>query len=279
MRTENWKLENRDCHQVWRFRHSAYSYRQGPVNGGDITRKHRQRRVMSIFNFPVLVASLAVCLSLLALSARISAQTIADKTVATVSNGARATPDLITYSDLIWQLALEPNRPFSDRPTSQDLNQTLTLLEKQVLILQEARKLPIAETAEGQKDFEKTVADMLNELVREFGTRARLEERMTRVGLTSAQLDSILRDRATVDRYLEFRFRAFAFVTPAEISERYQKLYRRTPNSRTIVPTLEEVHDRLELELKNEKIEAEIDDFADRLRDQPGTEIVVLNPV
>ncbi len=209
----------------------------------------------------------------------LTAQTVVDKTVATVTNGSQSAPDLITYSDLTWQLALEPARAPTDHPSSTDLNQALKTLEDQLLILQEARKLPIAETAEGQKDFETAVKTMRDELVRLFGSRARLEDRMARVGLTSEQLDAILRDRVTIERYLDFRFRAFAIATPKEISDRYQKLYAAARNSGKIVPTLDEARDRLEEEVKNEKIAVEIDNFVDSLRDQPGTEIVVLNPV
>ena len=102
---------------------------------------------------------------------------------------------------------------------------------------------------------------------------------MSRVGLTSEQLDSILRDRVMVDQYLDFRFRAFVVVTQKEISDRYDRTYARLRNSGRIVPTLEEVRSRLEHDLTEEKIESEIDKFVDNLREQPGTEIVVLNPV
>ena len=46
-----------------------------------------------------------------------------------------------------------------------------------------------------------------------FGSRALCEERMARVGLTSEQLNAILRDRVTIERYLDFRFRAFVLVS------------------------------------------------------------------
>src|SRR5437764_1330203 len=76
----------------------------------------------SFCNFQFSIASLfALCSLLLALCSAASAQTIADRMVATVTNGSRATPDLITYSDLVWQLALEPGAPFSDRPNSDQL--------------------------------------------------------------------------------------------------------------------------------------------------------------
>ena len=102
---------------------------------------------------------------------------------------------------------------------------------------------------------------------------------MTRVGLTSEQLNAILRDRLMVEDYLDFRFRAFVLVTPKEISDRYNRDYARRRNSGGIIETLEKVRDKIEEELKVEKEAEQIDKFVDSLREQPGTEIVILNPV
>ena len=206
----------------------------------------------------------------------VRAQTVTDKMVASVTNGARATPDLITYSDLVWQLALEPNRPLVDRPASADLNHALRLLEDQLLILQEARKLPTAET---DKALDAEVTKQRDQLAQAFGSAALLQERMSRVGLSSEQLDAILRDRLTVEKYLDFRFRAFVLINPKEITDRYNQEYARLRNSGRIVPTLEQVRNRIEQELTEEKIASEIDAFVDSLREQPGTEIVVISPV
>jgi len=206
-------------------------------------------------------------------------QTVADKMVSTVTNGSRATPDLITYSDLVWQLALEPGTPFAEKPSSANLNRALRLVQDQILILQEARKLPSADSTDALSARDKEVQIRRDELAQAFGSAARLQERMTRVGLSSEQLDLILRDRVAVDQYLDFRFRAFAVITPKEISDRYNDTYGRQRNTGRIVPTLEEVRTRIEQELTEEKIEAEIDKFIENLREQPGTEIVVLNPV
>ena len=68
-----------------------------------------------------------------------TAQKVVDKMVATVNAGVRT--DLITYSDLLWQLSLQP-RSLLDNPTSEDLNRALRLLIDQRLILQEAEKIP-----------------------------------------------------------------------------------------------------------------------------------------
>jgi hypothetical protein len=224
----------------------------------------------------------AFCLLLSAfcfLPSAASAQTVADKMVASVTNGSRATPDLISYSDLVWQLALGTDRPFNEKPTSEDLNHALRLLEDQLLILQEARKLPLADTEQGRQDFDKAVAQKLTELTQAFGSRTKLEERMIRVGLTSDQLNAILRDRVTMEKYLEFRFRAFVLIGPTEITDRYNQEYARLRNSGRIVPTLDQARSQIEQELTDEKIASEIDTFVDSLREQPGTEIVIISPV
>ena len=207
------------------------------------------------------------------------AQTIADKAVASVTNGSRATPDLITYSDLVWQLALEPATPFAEKPSSENLNRALRLLEDQVLVVQEARKLPSADTPEARKDRDEEVKKRRDELAKLMGSAAHLQERMTRVGLTGEQLDSILRDRVLMDKYFDFRFRAFVVIADKDLTDRYNETYARARNGGRIVPTFEEVRSRIYDELRNAKIAAEIDAFVDNLREQPGTEIVILSRV
>jgi len=208
-----------------------------------------------------------------------SAQAVVDKMVASVTNGSRATPDLITYSDLVWQLALEPNRPSTDRPGSEGLKHALRVLEDQLLILQEARRLPVADTDKARQEFDDAVKKKRDELAQAFGSRTKLEERMIRVGLTSDHLDAILRDRVTVEKYLDFRFRAFVLISLKEITDRYNQEYARLRNSGRIVPTLDQARSRIEQALIEEKIASEIDTFVDSLREQPGTEIVIISPV
>ena len=243
-------------------------------------RKERTKRSrLSMLLLLTAHCSLLTFLAHCSLLTAIQAQTVADKTVASVTNGARATPDLITYSDLVWQLALEPGTPFSEKPASEQLNKALHTLEDQLLILQEARKLPAADTPEAQQEFEAVVKKRRDELVQAFGSRARLEERMTRVGLSSEQLDSILRDRVTIEKYLDFRFRAFVLISTKEITDRYNQETAPLRNSGRIVPTLDQERNRIERDLTEEKIASEIDTFVDGLREQPGTEIVILSPV
>src|SRR5882724_9307329 len=113
----------------------------------------------------------------------VAAQQVVDKMVATINAGART--DLITYSDLMWQLALEPNTPL-DNPTSADLNRALRLVIDQRLILQEAEKLPtIAPTAQEIKDEREEYSKL-------FSSETQFQQPVLRVGLTSEKLNEIL---------------------------------------------------------------------------------------
>ena len=103
-----------------------------------------------------------------------SAQQVVDKMVATVNAGVRT--DLITYSDLMWQLSLQPNTVL-DNPTSEDLNRALRLLIDQRLILQEAEKIPTIVPTQ------KEVSDARDELARQFASLPEFQQRLLRVGL------------------------------------------------------------------------------------------------
>ena len=58
-----------------------------------------------------------IVLTLVFFSAKIEAQQMVDKTVATVSDSIRT--ELITYSDLLWQLAMQPGASL-DPPNSDE---------------------------------------------------------------------------------------------------------------------------------------------------------------
>ena len=205
-----------------------------------------------------------------------SAQQVIDKMVATVNAGVL--PEcrkicLVTYSDLLWQLALQPNTPL-DNPSSADLNRALHLLTDQRLILQEAEKLPsIAPTSD-------EVTSARNELVKLFPSQSEFQQRLQQVGLTADKLNEILEQRVRIDKYLDFRFRNFVVITQKEVADYYKDAYvprlrARAPGQ--VVPTLEEVRAEIEKTLTEAKIESDMDAFLDTARER--AEIVILNPV
>lgn len=200
-----------------------------------------------------------------------AAQQVVDKMVATVNAGVRT--ELITYSDLLWQLALQPDTPL-DNPGSEELNRTLRLLIDQRLILQEAEKLPTIVPTPAE------IAGARAELARHFSSEPVFRERLQRVGLTSEKLDEIIEQRLKMEKYLDFRFRNFVVISQKEIADYYRDVYVprfKARNSGRIVPPLEQVRDEIEKTLMEAKIESDTDAFIDTLRER--AEIVTLNPV
>ena len=211
--------------------------------------------------------------SLLTGSAR--AQQVVDKMVATVNSGTQAECRLclITYSDLLWQLALQPKTPLVN-PSSDELNRALGLLIDQRLILEEAEKLPSIEPTVDE------VKAARSELVQTFPSLAEFQLRLQRVGLTAERLNQLLEQRVRIEKYLDFRFRNFVVITQTEISDYYKDVY--VPRLRTrapgqIVPTLENARSEIEKTLTEAKIESDMDAFLDNARER--AEIVMLNPV
>ncbi len=183
---------------------------------------------------------------------------IADRLVVTVNNEA------ITYSDLLWQLALQPQTPLV-RPRSEDLNQVLERVIDQRLIAQEAGKLPSIRPTDDETDA------ALAELIRSFPSPADFYARVQSVGLTPEALRDIVRARVAIDKFLDFRFRSFTVVTSGEITDYYRDVF--TPRyAGQIVPTLDAARAGIEQELVERKVSTDIDAF---LQDARGSAEIV----
>ena len=192
---------------------------------------------------------------------------VVDKVVATV-NGK-----LITYTDLLWQLALEPGTPL-DSPRQEDLERALDLVIDQRLIYQEAEKLPHIH-AEDAKALEAALA----EFVRRFPSQAEFQRRVARVGLTAEKLREIVRERVEIEKYVSFRFRSFTVVSPQEIESHYRAVYvprfrQRTPGR--IVPKLDEARAEIERTLTEDKIASDLAKYFEEAR--AGAEVVIISP-
>ncbi|HWW76404.1 MAG TPA: SurA N-terminal domain-containing protein [Pyrinomonadaceae bacterium] len=181
---------------------------------------------------------------------------VVDRMMATV-NGL-----LITYSDLLWQLALQPGTPV-DSPRKEDLAAALERLIDQRLVLQEAEKLPHVHANE------KEIDEALSDLVKRFPSQAEFQQRMSRVGLTAGQLREIVHDRLDMEKYLDFRFRSFTVVTPQEVESYYREVYvprLRKQSPGRIVPKLEEVRDEIGKRMMEDKVASDTAEFLDEAR-------------
>ena len=182
---------------------------------------------------------------------------VVDRMVAIVNDA-----ELITYSDLLWQLALQPNVPI-DSPRREDLRRALELVIDQRLVVQEAEKLPHVHATE--EEMKKAEAELVNR----FPSQAEFQRRLERVGLTAAQLREIIHERIDMEKYLDFRFRSFTVVTPQEVEAFYKDVYvprHRRTRPGVVVPELKAVYDALQSELIERKIESDTDNFLEEAR-------------
>lgn len=203
-----------------------------------------------------------------------NSQKIVDKTVATVSDGVRT--ELITYSDLVWQLALNPNVPI-DPPNSDDLNRALQIILNQRLIALEAERLP--REPPQKEEIENKIKDVLAL----FPSSAEFVKRLNAVGFDSISdenFQSLMRQRVSIEKYIDFRFRSFVVITPEDEKNYYRNEFTdqfRRQNPGLLLPKFEEVQERINLILTERKVEIDIEKFLDNAESR--AEIVILNEV
>jgi hypothetical protein len=218
-----------------------------------------------------ILLSIAVATVSFVTSAR--SQTIVDKTVAVVSDGTRK-PQLITYSDLLWQLALQPGIPV-DKPRSEDLNQALQTLINQRIFAIEAERLPRTTPSD------KEIADKISETLSFFPTSSVFEARLKQVGFDSVKdpaFERLIAQRVAIEKYVDFRFVSFVVVTADEEARYFRDVFtpefrRRTPG--LLLPALEEKRVEIREILTNQKVAAAIERFLDEAKRRVQVEILI----
>lgn len=231
-----------------------------------------KRRNIHILNFVKLILILTV---LFAFSVKItSAQQIVDKTVATVSDGIRT--ELITYSDLLWQAALQPGMQL-EPPNSEELNRILQLVINQRLFALEAQRLPQAEPDKDEINTE------IRRIIGNFPSTAEFVRRLNLVGFKSIEDDNfqnIMAQRVAIEKYLNFRFRSFVVITPEDEEKFYRDTFIpefRKINPGSLVPGIDDVRARINQILAEEKISRDIEQFLDDSKRR--AEIIVISEV
>jgi hypothetical protein len=199
---------------------------------------------------------------------------VVDKTVATISDGSRT--ELITLSDLKWQLALQPNVVINP-PSSEDLNRALRLLIDQRLFALEAERLPREAPTKAE------ITAKINEIVSYFPTPVEFERRLNLVGFKSVSdpnFEQIVAQRIAIDKYLDFRFRSFIVITADDEDQYYRNVYVaefRRRNAGVIVPSLENKRAEIVEALTEERVAQQIETFLDEAKRR--AEVVILSPV
>lgn len=238
-------------------------------------RKQFQKLKQSLLYFTFIFVTFSV------FSATITAQQIrpknskiVDKTVATINDGVRT--ELITYSDLIWQLALNPNVPI-DPPSSDNLNRALQILIRIRLIALEAERLPSAAPTQKEIDAE------IKRILAQFPSPVEFRKRLNLVGFDSVKdgnFQALMKRRVAIENYIKFRFRSFVVITPDEELNYYRNTYtdnfrRQYPN--LLLPKFDKVQKRINEILTEQRVQSEIEKFIDNAESR--AEIVILNEV
>ena len=222
--------------------------------------------------FRSLLRYLAPIALILAAFAGIRAQTVVDKTVATVSDGVRT--EVILYSEILWQLALQPRSSIVD-PSKEDLNTALESLINQQLFALEALRLPRT------KPTDEEIQAEIRTILARFSSTAAFEERLRAVGFSSVRDDDfvdLITKRVAIDNFIDFRFRSFVVVNPDEVQKYYNDTFvpdfrRRQPG--VVIPSLESQRTSIHALLVEEKVAARIESFLDDRKRQ--AEIVILS--
>lgn len=229
---------------------------------------------MRVYKARVAICTVLGVAAVLIMCVVADAQSVVDKTVATVSDGLRT--ELITYSDLKWQLALQPGVTLTP-PRSEDLNIALTLLVNQRIFALEAERIPRSAPTEAEVDAE------IKRVLANFPSTAEFERRLRQVGFESVKDDNFERmisKRIAIEKYIDFRFRSFIVNTPEEQAKYYSETYvpdfrKRYPG--VLTPTLDDKRAEIDGLLTESKLVANIETFLDGAKRR--IEVVILKPV
>lgn len=192
-----------------------------------------------------------------------AAQTVVvDKTVATVSDGVRT--EVITLSDLKWQLALQPN-VYLTPPSEVDLDRALQRVIAQRIFALEAERIP--RSAPSESEIKAKIDDILEQIpIAEF------EQRLNAVGFKSVSdpnFQRIMAERVAIDKYLDFRFRSFIVITADDESKYYHDIFvpeftKRYPG--LFIPTLASKRAEIHETLVEDRIASQMEAFLDEAK-------------
>jgi hypothetical protein len=212
------------------------------------------------------ISTTVFCLLLSALSSgpclSANAQKVVDQILMLVND------DIITRTDLLWGLALDPKAPNPSGPVSSDLlSRKLDAMIDQRLIAQEAGRVPAADVPPNE------ISERHNALIKRFPSEAAFRQRVESVGLTPEKINDLIREMILIERFVEFRFRSFVLVTEQDIQKYYdEKFAPEIRKAGQVPPSLDQVIEGVTVResinkiLKQEKINEEIDRWINAAR-------------
>jgi hypothetical protein len=131
----------------------------------------------------------------------------------------------------------------------------------QELMRQELKNFSVANDVQGGVDAR------MQSLREAYAAKGGLPVLLKRIGLQESELISYIRLESSIAKFVDFRFRPFISVSAEEIRSYYEnRLTPQLQKSKTELPDLEQVSDKIETILKEEKINAVLDQWIKEVR-------------
>lgn len=228
------------------------SNKNKPLEDSALIRRINSQAVPLIF---------AVGIALLAGSAVFGQKTV-DRTLAVVGDNS-GRPELVTYSDVLWQIALEGSSSLAP-PADEEVARALETVIRQRLFVLEANRLPQAPPTEAE------IKSEIKDLLSQFPSTLEFEARLRSVGFESVKdpdFERLMTERVRIKKYIDFRFRSFVVVTPDDERKYFNEVLlpdfkRRFPGSPepTFIERREQINKLLVERGVAQSIEAFIDE-------------------
>lgn len=215
--------------------------------------------------------SLAI-VALTCLTSATYTQEVVDKTVAVVSDSTRY--ELITYSDIRWQLALQPGAQL-DNPTPEEQDQALQTLIDQRIFSLEAERLPRMAPTEAE------IAEKIAETLSYFPSASVFEARLNQVGFESIKdenFERLISQRLAIEKYIDFRFGSFVVITADDETKYYNDVFvpefrRKSPG--VLVPSLDDRRAEINNALVRQRTAQSIETFLDEAKRRVRVEVLI----
>jgi len=197
---------------------------------------------------------------------------VLDRVIAVVNNRA------ILASDLQEEMQLSVLDPNQDERTSLTSKRALDQLIGRTLIEQQIRQQDAQTIEVSQEEVNARLAETRKELPacvrQDCSSNDGWKAFLTAHDLTAERVETYLRYRLRILRFIELRFREGISISPEEISTYYKNSLLPQYRSGETVPTLEQVSPRIQEILLQQQVNLLFDDWLQNLRKQGDVEIL-----
>ncbi len=167
----------------------------------------------------------------------------------------------ITEGDLNLARSLNAILSYGRNAAAASRSDEIEKLIDQELMRQELKNFSMTEVEESK------IEARLQSLRDAFAAKGGLSALLQRTGLRESELISYVRLESSILKFVDFRFRPFVSVSEADIRAYYEKrLIPQLRESKIETPSLDQISAKIEMILREEKINAVLDQWMKEIR-------------